>query len=233
MRNIMMIIVSLLLLSILSCSEDVALQSTIFDDSPGPEVEENEVFNPLTGRIWMDRNLGASRVATNSTDEAAYGDLYQWGRAADGHEKRNSPTTTTLSDTDQPGHGYFIVNENFPHNWQSPGSDNLWQGANGINNPCPEGYRLPTKEEWEAEIQSWYNKDGEGAITSPLKLPQAGYRDHSSGSLDYVESSGYYWSSTASSFYSNYLSFNRNHSNVSSTGGGSRGYGYSVRCIKD
>jgi hypothetical protein len=38
-----------------------------------------EVQNPVTGRIWMDRNLGASRAATSPTDSEAYGDLYQWG----------------------------------------------------------------------------------------------------------------------------------------------------------
>lgn len=40
----------------------------------------------------MDRNLGVSRIATSSTDSEAYGDLYQWGRLSDGHEKRTSPT---------------------------------------------------------------------------------------------------------------------------------------------
>ena len=44
----------------------------------------SEVTNSTTGAIWMDRNLGASQVATSSTDAASYGDLYQWGRAADG-----------------------------------------------------------------------------------------------------------------------------------------------------
>ncbi|MCP4487519.1 MAG: hypothetical protein GY820_09420, partial [Gammaproteobacteria bacterium] len=30
-----------------------------------------------TGQVWMDRNLGASRVAHSITDEEAYGDLFQ------------------------------------------------------------------------------------------------------------------------------------------------------------
>jgi hypothetical protein len=67
-----------------------------------------DVTNPTTGKTWMDRNLGASQVATSSTDVNAYGDLYQWGRGADGHQCRTSPTTTFLSSTDQPGHGDFI-----------------------------------------------------------------------------------------------------------------------------
>lgn len=32
-------------------------------------------INSTTGRVWMDRNLGATRVAQSSTDAAAFGDL--------------------------------------------------------------------------------------------------------------------------------------------------------------
>ncbi len=47
----------------------------------GPSgMSETDVYNPATGKIWMDRNLGASRVAQSSIDEEAYGYLYQWGR---------------------------------------------------------------------------------------------------------------------------------------------------------
>lgn len=52
------------------------------------------------GRIWMDRNLGATRAATSSTDNGSYGHYYQWGRDADKHQIRTSTSTTTLSSTD-------------------------------------------------------------------------------------------------------------------------------------
>ena len=68
-----------------------------------------EVTNPITGRTWMDRNLGAERAATSSTDALAFGDLYQWGRGADGHQCRNSGTISTISVLDQPGHDDFIL----------------------------------------------------------------------------------------------------------------------------
>lgn len=42
-----------------------------------------EITSPLTGVIWMDRNLGASHVAASSTDHSAYGCLFQWGRGND------------------------------------------------------------------------------------------------------------------------------------------------------
>jgi hypothetical protein len=127
----------------------------------------------------MDRNLGASRAATSSTDAEAYGDLYQWGRAADGHQKRTSGTTSTLSNSDTPGHGNFILAPNSPYDWRSPQNNNLWQGVNGTNNPCPAGYRLPTEAELNAERLSWSSNNAAGAFASPLKLPVAGYRDRS------------------------------------------------------
>ncbi len=121
-----------------------AAQPSVFCAS-GPTVIV-DVTNPATGRIWMDRNLGATQVATSSTDTNSYGDLYQWGRRSDGHQCRTSPTTSTLSSIDQPAHGSFIVAPNSPYDWRSPQNNNLWQGVNGINNPCPSGYRFPTNQ---------------------------------------------------------------------------------------
>jgi uncharacterized protein (TIGR02145 family) len=189
-----------------------------------------DVTNPTTGKIWMDRNLGASQVATSSTDANSYGDLYQWGRRADGHQCRNSATTNTLSSTDQPSHGSFILSTSSPYDWRSPQNNNLWQGVNGVNNPCPSGYRLPTATELEAEHLSWSSVNATGAFASPLKLPEAGERWHSDGAILYVGMVGFYWSSTVSSVTSLYLHFDyapaRMYTQV-------RAFGFSVRCIKD
>ncbi|NCU32683.1 MAG: hypothetical protein EOM23_07120, partial [Candidatus Moranbacteria bacterium] len=121
---------------------------------------------------WMDRNLGASQVATSGTDAASYGDLYQWGRFADGHQCRTSPTTSTLSSTDQPGHGNFITVGDGHIDWRNPQNHNLWQGDFGINNPCPTGFRLPSQAEFEAERLSWNSNNAAGAASSFLKLPK-------------------------------------------------------------
>ena len=68
-----------------------------------------DVINPITGKIWMDRNIGASQAATSSTDTLAYGDLFQWGRNSDGHQCRNSNTTSSISSVDQTNNGNFII----------------------------------------------------------------------------------------------------------------------------
>jgi uncharacterized protein (TIGR02145 family) len=193
-----------------------------------------DVVNPATGKIWMDRNLGASQVAISSTDANSYGDLYQWGRRSDGHQCRNSNYTTTLSNSDQPQNGDFIYIPTPATNnqdWRSPQNDNLWQGLNGINNPCPFGYRLPTETEINLEIQSWSSFTSIGAFGSPLKLTASGYRDYSSGStIVSTGSNGRYWSSSINSATSRNLSFS---SSFGSMNNFFRAYGVSVRCIKN
>jgi len=188
------------------------------------------VVNPTTGAIWMDRNLGASQVATSSLDAASYGDLYQWGRRADGHQFSRSATTATLSSIDQPAHGDFITPEPYGINdWLSPQNTNLWQGVNGVNNPCPGGYRLPTETELNAERTSWSTNDAAGAFASPLKLPITGYRSRDDGSLRGVNDDGYYWSSTVSGAGSRSLGFDRYDGDMNTD---DRAYGLAVRCIK-
>jgi hypothetical protein len=189
-----------------------------------------DVTNPTTGKTWMDRNLGASQVATSSTDAQAYGDLYQWGRRSDGHQCRNSATTSTLSSTDQPAHGSFITTDSGNYDWRSPQNNNLWQGINGTNNPCPIGYRIPTETEINAERLSWSSNTRVGAYASPLKLPMAGFRNSGNGSLIVVGSVGRYWSSTVSGTNLRYLFFD---SSLAIMGTNYRAYGRSVRCIKN
>lgn len=142
----------------------------------------------------MDRNLGASRVATSRTDTEAYGDLYQWGRLTDGHEKRTSSTTSTLSTTDVPGHGNFITSVSSPYDWRSPQNPTLWQGVSGINNPCPAGFRLPTEPEFNTERLSWSSQTSAGAFASPLKFVIGGYGSYSNGKVGNAGALGYYWS---------------------------------------
>jgi uncharacterized protein (TIGR02145 family) len=197
---------------------------------PGTPTAIVDVTNPTTGKTWMDRNLGAIQVATSSTDTNSYGDLSQWGRGADGHQCRSSTTNTTLSSSDQPGHGNFITVNSGNFDWRSPQNNNLWQGVSGINNPCPSGYRIPTEVELNAERTSWSSNNAVGAFASPLKLPMAGYRSDSNGSFRDVGTFGYYWSSTVSSTSARSLSFSSSSTSMNTNG---RANGFSVRCLKD
>lgn len=193
-----------------------------------------------TGKIWMDRDLGATQAATSLTDVNAYGDFYQWGRFADGHQCRNSDTSLVLATTPMPNRGNpwdgkFIVlkgsNYSEPYDWLTPQNDDLLNGFFcDLFNPCPSGFRIPTSFEWIDERLTWSTIDPDGAFSSALKIPAGGLRSATDGTVQRVGERGWYWSST--------ISATRGQSHVI----GStlpyleqtiRSSGRSVRCIKN
>jgi len=192
----------------------------------------------ITGRIWMDRNLGATQVATSSTDTNSYGYLYQWGRGTDGHQIRASLTTSTIATTAVPSggntwDGLFIKSTGASsYDWLTSHDGTLWQGVNAVNNPCPSGYRVPTSTELDAERAEFSTQNAAGAFASSLKLPLSGLRTETGGTLSNVGTSGHYWSSNVVSVgvASHNLYFT---SATASIGTGTRAYGKAVRCIKD
>ncbi len=200
------------------------------------DLADDEIFSPATGRIWKDRNLGASQVATSSTDPLAYGDLYQWGRLADGHQVRTSGTTTNLSYSNTPPSPYYFILNNLEGlsedgDWRVPKNDNLWQ--NGLNEPCPAGYRVPTISELTAESSSWPSGNYEDAGFPVLKLPLSGERSFYDGSLEYVGTRGQYWSSSVGYESTDAKLLYFRTSGFLGESNMFRAQGYSIRCIKD
>jgi len=186
------------------------------------------VTNPATGKVWLDRNLGATKVATSLTDAASYGHLFQWGRNADGHEVRTSGTTQYLAQDFFTQNGLFIRNTS-PFNWLANDQIHMWSGTAAENNPCPCGFRIPTAAEWEQERRTWIFNNAAGAFSSPLKLPNAGYRAWG-GSIFGVGTEGDYASSSGFNGEARYLEILSNNASMSTL---PRSVGFSVRCIKD
>lgn len=188
------------------------------------------------GLCWMDRHLGAEPMpfvpasdAGSGADPRLFGDLYQWGRLTDGHQNRQSATTYTLSETDVPGHDHFIMINNAPYDWRTPQNNNLWQGEEGINNPCPPGWRVPTEAELTAEIISWDQQNPSGAFNSPLKWPVAGYRN-SMGELLNEGSWGLAWSTTVSGTGVRMMYY---YGPVATIVTLNRAFGVNVRCVRE
>jgi hypothetical protein len=177
-------------------------------------------------KCWLDRNLGASNPASNSTDASSYGHLFQWGRGADGHQIPTSNTTSGTSASTTPGI-YFLTGTG---NWYTGSDGSLWQGASGTNNPCPSGFRLPTVGEFNAERQSWSSQNPAGAFGSPLKFPMAGSRANS-GFFDQTNTYGRYWTSLSLGSSSAMIQFSEAVGAEQSIS--SKVDGHSVRCIKE
>jgi uncharacterized protein (TIGR02145 family) len=181
----------------------------------GKEVVYGIIISSVTGKKWLDRNLGASQVATSYDDYKGYGDLFQWGRPADGHQLMNwtsstagtavNGTTTVLPTSDIPGHSNFIIPPyDYPLDWRSDNNNNRW--ATTPQGPCPAGWHVPTKAEWLAEVSNTTGGTANsGGMTnrntaySVLKLTVAGDRlVDGPGAVNFyqVGNSGYYWSTS-------------------------------------
>lgn len=182
---------------------------------------------------WLDRNLGATRVPEHNEDTEGFGDLFQWGRLDDGHQDRGSNTTDVLSDSDVPGHDDFIKTWwEEPEDWRSPQNWELWRGEEGINNPCPTGWRLPVIEELQAEKDSWTPGDYSGAFDSPLKWLRAGGREAINGLFYGGVTKAYIWSSSLNGFKAQSLEIGSWSDITTIIDDVSRASGRSVRCVK-
>lgn len=105
------------------------------------------------GMEWLDRNLGADTVADSLTHQQAYGDYYQWGRRVDGHQIKtnNKIIHTEFADPIQTSDEIVSRVKNSGvavtsiTNWHTAtGESSLWSGPNGVNNPCPSGWKVPS-----------------------------------------------------------------------------------------
>ena len=215
---------------------------------------------------FMNYNLGANtnvqtmspaQQAAHTTPEDNCGDLYQWGRAEDGHQIRTSGTTPTLATSNTPNHTEFITSSS--SDWLSGDrNDGLWgNGTKTANDPCPPGWRVPSITELRSianggslitfsgsttsgNYWKWNSSGTPGWLIYPntagtgapaLFLPAAGSRSYATGSLNGVGTNGYYWSSSVSSASACGFSFNSsavNPANLSARGGG-----FSIRCVAE
>lgn len=165
--------------------------------------------------------------------QGIFGDYYQWGRI-----------TTAATATDPATPAGAITN------WDpSNVSNRSWNGgtedtpAKTLNDPCPEGYRVPTNTEWQGVIANNVRSSVGTWVDDPtnfstgtkfgnsLFLPATGYRAAADGALVYRGHYLYYWSST---FYSTnqawYIYYNLTDSEPK-RGVIPRPYAMAVRCI--
>ena len=189
-----------------------------FREDDGPVVAESVEINGIT---WSTRNVDMPGTFAPTTESA--GMFYQWGRRV-GWSSTNP-----------------LINSDGGTAWD--GSDYAGDGWTAANDPSPEGWRLPTRDEMntlldkEKVTREWSASPAgytftETATGNAVFFPAAGYRFNTDGVLDYAGSFGWYWSASPDgpanayrfSFFSEFVSpiFN-----------GSRSYGFSLRPVAE
>jgi uncharacterized protein (TIGR02145 family) len=190
-------------------------------------------------------NLGADESADPFTPSwKLIGNYYQWGRNTNitSGSPRYGAAGPTGPGSGEANAGFIVVNT-------TDAANDAWvDGSKTTNDPCPAGFRVPTKAQWLAVINTslntvsygtgWASSSTNyaaglriGSGTSGLFLPAAGSRDYSDGSLNGRGNDGYYWSSTErggiDAWYLSFFNGNAGTSNFYRTGG------LSVRCIAE
>jgi uncharacterized protein (TIGR02145 family) len=179
---------------------------------------------------FMCHNQGANNTL-NPLVPAQYihGAKYKWGTA--------SPALSQIDDQNNPNaiSGWSTITP------QPTTSGVNWDMSTSVN-PCPSGWRIPTRDEWEGVISnnSWTrtatpwsfaidNYMNGCQVGSALFLPASGTRDQN-GKLCYRGDHGHYWASTANDTLGEYMYFNigtlRTHEFY-------RDHAFAVRCVAE
>ena len=197
---------------------------------------------------FMDRNLGA----TSATDgNKTHGLYYQYGRKDPftGDIERYNINGTSIGKTDIKGGAVSFAKavqnpatfNTIIGDWVSPNNytDKNWNDivestGKTFFDPCPEGWRLPTKDEFSsfsADSFVW-DSTNSGRKFNTNWFPASGYRYYSDGSMNCVGSYGLYWSASPNSESGGYFLY-FNSSIVIPSYYNYRANGFSVRCVQE
>lgn len=175
--------------------------------------------------VWLQQNLGSIRVATSITDAQSFGDLYQWGRWTDGHEKRIPLFSRTITSSDpNPNNPAGLIKawgtnvnpyyygEDYQW-WVSGSFSDKWTAAKPLDvtnqlacDPCRVllggTWRLPTESEWLSVLNNVSKTlvaivNAETGYESWLRIPLGGYRDNLTTTIYSASEITYLWTSSA------------------------------------
>ena len=178
---------------------------------PVPDPSTTDAGVKIGDVTWATRNVGEpKKFAANSTSTGLY---YQFNRKT-GWSVTNPLTSNPSGIT-----------------WNTTGApDAEWAAA---NDPCPEGWQVPTEAQFTALIAAGYKWEGTkngatfGSGANTIFLPAAGIRNQTSG-FEYANE-GLYWLKEGWGPYASIVSFDSSNGSISSI---HSACGLPVRCVK-
>ena len=243
-----------------SISGDIEGSETPEDPQEGDYVDEYGINHgqgvEIDGVVWAPVNCGY-----HATDYQ-YGKLYQWGRKyGQGYDSNDAtvpsivsgPAHFSASLLESSSNIFYTVSSSYSYDWLSVNTQNatLWNSGTWESpvkteyDPCPEGWRLPTIDEWDDLIlnnSSWTTISGQvgywfsgsraySESASRVFFPAAGRRYSDGGLAQLRGEGGYYWTSGSLSSYGMGAEFHEDR--ISEVVNHGRGHGYSVRCVSE
>ena len=209
----------------------------------------------IDGVVWAPVNCGY-----HATDYP-YGKLYQWGRKYgqglggdyDSYVLSTLQGTVSLEDGQSISNADKFITTTGGNDWLKQSDGTLWNSGTEEDpvktsyDPCPAGWRVPTKTEQATLIKkssSWVTvndlvsgKYFSGSKTYSESVPNiflmALYsRDFSNNGAQYAQGTGQYWSSSTEDSYTA-LRISMPENSYTQQSSGSRAFGHSVRCVQD
>ena len=250
-KKIALIYISFLLI-LLGCDNKQNSISSIQSET----IENNDqiLFNGIiygiieyNGKKWFDRNLGAQEPCSNyKGNKSCWGDLYQWGRASDGHQHRESGTSLKQLGTcmesddrfvliDAPGDILKEVDKIAASKWYKRCDNKSWY-QEALNSLCPVGWHVPSVQDIKS-LDLKNIRDGFRKIKLSLAGSRTGIERYGmGGNIIGGGTSGTYWLSSydkndKGEIVVGYLDFYTQNVDISFKE--SLVDGYSIRCVKD
>lgn len=246
------------------------------------DVREQSYAN---GKTFLSLNLGALGNTNATTDEilASFGLFYQWGRRTPFVGPNTYDAAKGTDRTMYSSNGERITLEYVPsdaatgtqefaathpmsfilgvaessYDWlYTSHSERLWSSTKTENDPCPKGWRVPSKEDFAGlgivdkaagtvSMYGWYLTDG----TVTAYYPAAGFRTYRTGKIQNVYNPlsgvevpkpwmGYYWTAGTEGTNSSAMTFwldaaNAAQSGIEPSSPFYRADGMQIRCVKE
>ncbi len=181
---------------------------------------------PIGNQCWLKENMRATHYAE--------------GTLINGYHWYDSDSTTYADSTGALYTWAAVMN----------GAASSNSNPSGVQGVCPEGWHLPSNDEWD-ELENFLSKDGHSGSEGTALKATTGWYSNGNGTDDYgftalpggrrnydgrfgsISDNGFWWSATEYDVSNAWYRYMYTSNSTVDSYGSSKGSGFSVRCLRD